>query len=91
METVLYGVLYEYNLVRFASTVILRRGLLAHHRSTWPAVVLTYSIPYLQLDWLSINSDHACSKLNANRQVVHGLKPLVCELKQEAGLANTCK
>jgi hypothetical protein len=42
----------------------------------------------LQLDLLAVNVDHARAKLHAYGQVVDWLKPLVCELKQQAGLAH---
>ena len=35
-----------------------------------------------------INVDHARAKLNPNRQIVNGLKPLVGELQQQTRLAD---
>jgi hypothetical protein len=44
----------------------------------------THRVPYLQLDLLSINGDHARAKLHADGQVMHRLEALVCELQQQA-------
>lgn len=41
----------------------------------------TYRVPYLQLDLLAINVDHACAKLHANGEVVYWLKALVGKLQ----------
>lgn len=50
----------------------------------------THRVPYLQLDLLAVDVDHARAELHANREVVHGLEALVRELQQQAGLAHTC-
>lgn len=42
-----------------------------------------HCIPNLQLDLLGVDVDHASSKLNANRQVVHWLKAFVRKLKEQ--------
>jgi hypothetical protein len=62
-----------------AAHALPRRGSMYAHR-----------IPYLKLNLLRIDVDHAGSKLDANGQVMNGLEALVCELQQEAGFANTC-
>jgi len=41
----------------------------------------TYCVPDLQLYLLAINVDHACTKLHADCEIMHWLKPLVCELQ----------
>ncbi len=51
----------------------------------------SHRVPDLELDLLAINVDHACAKLHADCQVMHWLEALVCELQQQAGLADTCR
>lgn len=43
-----------------------------------------YRIPYLKLDLLVVDVDHAGTEFNANCKVVNRLKPLVRELQQQA-------
>lgn len=43
----------------------------------------THCVPNLKLNLLRVDIDHASSKLDANRQVVHWLKALVRELKKQ--------
>ena len=50
-----------------------------------------YRVPNLELDLLSVDGDHARAKLDANREVVDGLEPLVGELQQQARLADAWK
>ena len=54
------------------------------------ANIAPHRVPYLQLDLLSINVDHACAKLHADGEVVHRLEALVCELQQQARLPHAC-
>ena len=49
----------------------------------------TYRVPDLKFNLESINWNHAGAKLNPDGQIVHGLKPLVCELEQKTRLAHT--
>ena len=51
----------------------------------------SHGVPDLELDLLALDVDHARAELDADGEVVHGLKPLVSELEQEAGLANAWK
>jgi hypothetical protein len=52
------------------------------------APAATNRVPNLQLYGLVVDADHARAKLHPNRQVVHGLEPLVRELQKETGLAH---
>mmetsp|Transcript_22009 Transcript_22009/g.56558 ORF Transcript_22009/g.56558 Transcript_22009/m.56558 type:complete len:371 (+) Transcript_22009:793-1905(+) len=52
--------------------------------------LLARRVPNLQFDLLVVNSDHACTEFHADREVVHRLEPLVCELQQQARLADAC-
>lgn len=47
--------------------------------------------PNLQLDLLIIDGDHSSAKLNANCQIMDGLKALIGKLQQQTGLAHTCE
>ena len=42
---------------------------------------ITYRVPYLELDLLSLDVDHAGSEFDPNSEVVHRLKSFVSELK----------
>ena len=48
----------------------------------------TCGIPYLQFDLFIVDRDHARAKLDANRQVVNLLEPLVGKLQEQARLAH---
>lgn len=50
----------------------------------------TYRVPYLQLDGLVFDRHHTRPEFHANGQIMHGLKPFVCELQQQTRLPNTC-
>lgn len=50
----------------------------------------TNRVPYLQLYLLILNIDQPSSKLNADGEVVHRLKSLVCELEEQAALPDAC-
>lgn len=49
----------------------------------------TYRVPYLQLDGLVFDRHHTRPEFHANGQIMHGLKPFVCELQQQTRLPNT--
>ena len=49
---------------------------------------LTYGIPDLKFDLLSLDVDHASAELDSDGEVVHGLEALVCELEKQARFAN---
>ena len=51
--------------------------------------LLAGRVPNLQLDVLLLDLDRAGTKLDANGQVVLLTEPLVCELEEQAGLADT--
>lgn len=53
-----------------------------------PEGLLTSRIPDLQFDLLALDVDHAGPELHPDGEVVDRLEPLVCELKQQAGLAH---
>ncbi len=57
---------------------------LRHAPRAHAPLAATHRVPNLQLDLLVVNVDHACTKLNTNCEVVHRLKALVGELKQQA-------
>lgn len=40
--------------------------------------------PNLQLDLLSVNSNHSCTEFNTNCEIVNRLETFVSELKQQA-------
>jgi len=50
--------------------------------------LLSRGVPNLQFDLLSVDCDEPRSKLDADGEVVHWLKALVCELQEEARLAD---
>lgn len=50
----------------------------------------THRVPNLQLDLFPVDVNHACAKLHADSEVMDGLKALVCELQEQAGLAHAC-
>lgn len=43
-------------------------------------MLTAHCVPYLQLDLLGVDVDHARAKLNANCKVMNWLEALVCEL-----------
>jgi hypothetical protein len=47
----------------------------------WGFPSSTYCVPDLKLNRFVVNSDHPCSKLHTNGQIMHKLKALVCELE----------
>ena len=51
--------------------------------------LLAGRVPNLQLYVLFLDLDSAGSKLDANGQVVLLTEPLICELEEQAGLADT--
>lgn len=51
--------------------------------------LLAGRVPNLQFDVLLLDLDRAGSKLDANGQVVLLTEPLICELEEQAGLADT--
>ena len=51
--------------------------------------LLAGRVPDLQLDVLLLDLDRAGSKLDSDGQVVLLAEPLVCELEEQAGLADT--
>lgn len=60
-----------------------------HVVSNLPEGLLASSVPYLKLDLLAINSDHASPKLHTNSKIVYWLKSFVCKLQQQTRFANT--
>lgn len=50
---------------------------------------LASSVPNLQLDVLVVDLNRAGSEFDANRQIVLLTEALVCELEEQAGLADT--
>ena len=48
----------------------------------------TYGIPDLKFNVLIINANHTRAKFNANSEIMDGLKFVVCELEEQAGLSN---
>lgn len=48
-----------------------------------------YRIPNLELHGVAVDGDHAGTKLYADGEVMHWLKPLVCELQQQARLPHS--
>jgi hypothetical protein len=38
----------------------------------------------LKFDLTVVDGDHSCAELDADGQVMHGLKALVCELQEQA-------
>lgn len=49
-----------------------------------------HGIPDLELDLFGVDIDHASSKLNSDRKVMHWLEALVRELEEETRFSNTC-
>ena len=61
------------------------------HSTIWDKLrsnFITYCVPNLELDLLPLYVDHPGPELYPDGEVVDWLEPLVCELEQEAGLAN---
>ena len=67
----------------------MREQVDAAERSKLPARN-THRIPDLQFDLSIVNRDHPRAELHADGQVMDRLEALVCELQQQARLADTC-
>ena len=66
-----------------------RRGAAAAARHTRAARARAHRVPNLQLDVLVVDLNRAGSEFDANRQIVLLTEALVCELEEQAGLADT--
>lgn len=49
-----------------------------------------YSVPNLKFNRLAVNGDHTSPKLDSNGEIMHWLKPLVCELQQQTRFSDSC-